>query len=211
MPGSATGGPQSSPNVSSRSVQLSLLANARGLRLKAMVFAASFRLLVYSVTAYVAVGAFLYFRQSALIFPAPKAWANVTPANCGLPYEDLQISVTSKDRVHGWWIPAATHSEKILLVLHGNGYVLEDMVGEELIALHQIGVNVLMIDYRGYGLSTSVRPRELSIVEHAKAALQYLHLLKSGTFPFAMCSSWEDRLGAGRQRNSPMNAKTWVA
>ncbi len=142
--------------------------------LKRWFFAATIRLLAYTVTAYVVVGAFLYFRQSALIFPAPKAWANVTPAHCGLPYEDLQIEVTSKARIHGWWIPAATHSEKVLLALHGNGYVLEDMVGEELIAFHEIGANVLTIDYRGYGLSTSVSPTEASLVDDAKAALQYL-------------------------------------
>src|SRR5579875_1769678 len=136
--------------------------------------AAVLRLAAYLLIAYVAVGAFLYFRQSALIYPAPKIWANSTPAKCGLQFEDVQIPVASNGHVHAWWIPAAQHSEKAVLVLHGNGYVIEDMVGEEVTALHEIGANLLIIDYRGYGLSTPISPCEMTIVEDARAALLYL-------------------------------------
>ncbi len=136
--------------------------------------AVGFRFLAYALTAYAAAGAFLYFRQSALMFPAPKAWAKVSPASCDLQFEDLQIPVTSASHVHAWWMPAGVRSEKVILAFHGNGYVLEDMVGEELIALHESDANVLVIDYRGYGLSTHINPDELSILQDARAALEFL-------------------------------------
>ncbi|MDQ2841217.1 MAG: alpha/beta hydrolase [Acidobacteriota bacterium] len=100
--------------------------------------------------------------------------AEVSAANCGLPFEDLHIPVAHTGRVHAWRIPAAMQSEKAVLVLQGNGYVLEGMICEEVSALHEIGANVPIIDGRGYGFSTSISPDELSIVEDERAALEYL-------------------------------------
>ena len=105
----------------------------------------------------------------------------MTPANRGLKYEDLQIPVADSQHIHGWWIPSVPPSEKALLFLHGNGYVIEDMVGEELTALHEIGANLLVVDYRGYGLSSSASPNEGTTVEDARAALSYL--LHKRNFP----------------------------
>lgn len=141
--------------------------------MKAWIGAVARRLLAYSLTAYLTAGAFVYFRQGALIFPAPKAWARVSPASYGLTFEDLQIPVRSNEYVHGWWIPSRKSTPKAILVLHGNAYVMEDM-GEEVSALHQIGADLLIIDYRGYGLSTAISPDEKSTTEDAEAAFVYL-------------------------------------
>lgn len=65
------------------------------------------------------------------------------------------------------WIPAA--STQVVLVFHGNGYVMEEMVGDELGCLREIGASLLLNDYRGYG-----GPDETTVNEDAEAALNYL-------------------------------------
>ena len=72
------------------------------------------------------------------------------------------------------WIPAAAPTDKVILVFHGNGYFLEDMVGDEMANLHQIGANLMLIDYRGYGSSTPISPNETTIDEDAEVSLAYL-------------------------------------
>lgn len=52
-------------------------------------------------------------------------------------------------QLHAWWIPAPTSSNKVLLVFHGHGYVIEQgFAGElrplgEFIPLHSVGANLL--------------------------------------------------------------------
>jgi fermentation-respiration switch protein FrsA (DUF1100 family) len=132
------------------------------------------RLTAYPAIAYLTVGAFFYFQQDKLLFPAPKAFEKKTPADSGLRFEDLRISMNAKDYLHGWWIPAAIPSSKVILVFHGNGYVLEDMVTDEIANLHEIGANLMLVDYRGYGLSTLISPNETTVNEDAAASLSYL-------------------------------------
>lgn len=132
------------------------------------------RLVAYLAVAYLAIVAFLYFMQAKLIFPASNECEKVTPADSGLAFEDLHIPVAGRDHLHAWWVPAASPSKSAMLVFHGNGYVLEDMVGGELETLHQIGANLLLVDYRGYGSSSAITPSEKTIKADADAALNYL-------------------------------------
>jgi alpha-beta hydrolase superfamily lysophospholipase len=125
-----------------------------------------------AIGAYVAVGLLLYLEQGDLLFPAPKEYEKATPRDAQLPFEDLHIAVNQTDFIHAWWIPAP--SDRAILMFHGNGQVLEQMATSEAQALHQIGANLLLIDYRGYGGSTHVAPDESSICDDARAALAYL-------------------------------------
>jgi pimeloyl-ACP methyl ester carboxylesterase len=128
---------------------------------------------VVTVGAYLVVGLLLYFEQSDLLFPAPKEYEKATPGDGHLPFEDLHIAVNQTDFLHAWWIPAAP-SDRAVLMFHGNGYVFEQMATSEAESLHEIGANVLLVDYRGYGGSTPIAPRESSIDEDARAAIMYL-------------------------------------
>jgi fermentation-respiration switch protein FrsA (DUF1100 family) len=132
------------------------------------------RLTVYLAIAYLTVGAYFYFQQAKLLFPAPKTFEKKAPADSGLQFEDLRISVKGRDYLHAWWIPAAKPSGKVILVFHGNGYVREDMVGDETSNLNEIGANLMLIDYRGYGSSTPISPNETTVDEDAEASLHYL-------------------------------------
>jgi fermentation-respiration switch protein FrsA (DUF1100 family) len=125
---------------------------------------------------YVGLGALFYFRQDQMTFPAPAHYTNATPADVGIAFEDLHIPVTGSEQIHAWWIPATQPSDKVLLMFHGNGYVLEQTAGPagELISLHQVGPNLLLVDYRGYGSSSPGTPNETRVYEDARAALGYL-------------------------------------
>ena len=136
--------------------------------------------MAYPLIAYFAGGATLYFEQGSLLFPAPKTVAKLTPADAGLRFEDLRIPVNAEDHLHGWWIPAEASSESVILAFHGNGYTLEDMAAGETGDLHEIGANLLLVDYRGYGTSSATSPSEATVNEDAKAALAWL-LRRHGT------------------------------
>jgi len=125
---------------------------------------------------YVGFGALFYFQQDQMTFPAPSKYTNTTPADVGIAFEDLHIPVVGSQQVHAWWIPASQPSDKVLLVFHGNGYVLEQTAGPagELLPLHRLGLNLLLVDYRGYGSSSPGTPNETRVYEDARAALSYL-------------------------------------
>jgi hypothetical protein len=96
-----------------------------------VIRSAAIRLAAYLAVVYLTIGAYFYFRQSRLLFPAPRIFGKQTPGDSGLQFEDLRIPVNPGEYLHAWWIPAGTPSDKALLVFHGNGYVLEDMAGDE--------------------------------------------------------------------------------
>jgi hypothetical protein len=72
---------------------------------------------------YVGLGTLFYFQQDQMTFPAPSQYANATPGDVGIAFEDLHIPVAGSEQVHAWWIPATQPSDKVLLMFHGNGYV----------------------------------------------------------------------------------------
>jgi uncharacterized protein len=111
-----------------------------------------------------------------MTFPAPSRYANATPADDGIAFEDLHIPVSGSQQVHAWWVPSTKPSDKVLLMFHGNGYVLEQAAAPagEVIPLHHLGVNLLLVDYRGYGSSSPGTPNETRVYEDARAALGYL-------------------------------------
>jgi fermentation-respiration switch protein FrsA (DUF1100 family) len=132
------------------------------------------RLVLYLAVAYLTIGLYFYFEQAKFLFPAPKDFDKVTPAAAGLAFDDLRIPVGAKGYLHGWHIPSQTGAQGMILVFHGNGYVLDSVGEEEAVDLHRIGPGLLLVDYRGYGLSTAVVPNEATIQEDADASLRYL-------------------------------------
>jgi uncharacterized protein len=123
---------------------------------------------------YLSACAFFYIQQDQMTFPAPHEYVAATPSGSGIQFEDLHIPVNTSEQIHAWWIPASSASDKVLLVFHGNGYVLDQAATGELVPLHALGANLLMIDYRGYGSSSPGTPNEKRVYEDARAAFSYL-------------------------------------
>jgi hypothetical protein len=132
--------------------------------------------------AYLGVCLLLYFQQSRLIF-VPSAVIEKTPEFFNLKYEEVWLPVTTKsgrvERIHGWWMPSPRErqtsgaKEKVLLYLHGNGINIGANV-DHAHRFYQLGFSVLLIDYRGYGLSDGGFPTEASVYEDAAVAWNYL-------------------------------------
>ena len=101
----------------------------------------------------------------------PLKGMEFTPRLIGLGYEDIYLKTEDGLKINAWFIPHET-AKYTLLFFHGNagniGYRLD-----KILLLHNLGLNIFIIDYRGYGLSQG-RPSEKGLYLDAKAAYGYL-------------------------------------
>ncbi|MEA2078636.1 MAG: alpha/beta hydrolase [Pseudomonadota bacterium] len=112
----------------------------------------------------------MYFQQPHMIF-YPIRELYQTPADWGLDYEDVTLNTADNVQLHGWYIPYQ-QSEQVLLFFHGNaGNISHRRDSIEL--FHRLGLNVFIIDYRGYGKSKG-KPDEQGLYQDAAAAWRYL-------------------------------------
>jgi pimeloyl-ACP methyl ester carboxylesterase len=120
----------------------------------------------------------LFWQGSWQLLYHPAAAVTRTPASVGLGFDSIGFATTEagQARLQGWWIPAAPgarYEQYTVLCLHGQNGNLGDTV-DALAALHNLGLNVFAIDYRGYGQSKFERPSEARWKEDASWALEYL-------------------------------------
>jgi hypothetical protein len=116
----------------------------------------------------------VYWQGSWQLLYHPKTAIIRTPASAGLAYEAVHFAVTEtgSTQLTGWWIPANA-SRFTVLYLHGADGNLSDTV-DTLAALHNAGLTVFAIDYRGYGQSLPARPSEKHLRQDAESALTWL-------------------------------------
>ncbi|MFU8832121.1 MAG: alpha/beta hydrolase [Wenzhouxiangella sp.] len=94
-----------------------------------------------------------------------------TPERIGVPFESISLATPDGETLHGWWLP---HPEPraTLLFQHGNAGNISHRL-DSLEIFRQLGLSVLIYDYRGYGLSTG-RPSEAGVYIDARRAWDYL-------------------------------------
>ncbi|WP_417706191.1 alpha/beta hydrolase [Pseudomonas sp.] len=110
---------------------------------------------------------------SGLLF-YPEPGLPITPARAGLEYRDIELRAADGTRLHAWWLPAkaGVKVKGTVLHLHGNGGNLAWHLG----GVHWLpeqGYQVLMLDYRGYGLSAG-KPRLPEVYQDIDAAFAWL-------------------------------------
>ncbi len=127
-------------------------------------------ILFWSVLGLLAFNIWFYFQQPGMVF-YPYSELKSTPADWGLEYEDVQLTTSDNNAVHGWYLPAK-NSNQVVLFFHGNAGNISHR-GDSLEIFHRLGLNVLIIDYRGYGNSQG-EESEQGFYLDAKAAWQYL-------------------------------------
>lgn len=93
------------------------------------------------------------------------------PTLGGLPYEDVYFQTSDHLTLNGWFIKSE-EARATMLAFHGNAGNLSHRL-EKIHLFHELGVNVFIIDYRGYGKSQG-RPSEEGIYKDALAAYDYL-------------------------------------
>ena len=127
------------------------------------------------VVVYAAACAYMWATQLDHVFE-PELLLQTTPDRLGMKFEELRIPVGSgadRGELQAWWIPAGQPNAPTLLYLHGNYRNIGNNL-EHTLRLHNLGFNVLLSDYRGYGKSSGGRPNEAKVYQDAEAAWQYL-------------------------------------
>lgn len=125
--------------------------------------------------AYLALCGYMWATQKSLIFE-PTPLLQTTPDRMGLAYIELHIpSGTGAEHgeMNAWWIPAAHGDAPTLLYLHGNDRNIASNLSH-VQRLHNLGYNVLLVDYRGFGKSSGGQPSEAKVFEDAEATWHYL-------------------------------------
>jgi uncharacterized protein len=123
------------------------------------------------ITFYLTICLLLRWKQTSFIF-FPHSLIRSTPQDYNLAYQDIWLNI-GQEKIHGWWIPASKPSAPVMLYFHGNGSNNGDLTHIAAF-FNQLGLSVLLIDYRGYGRSSPTFPNETRVYEDAETAWNYL-------------------------------------
>ena len=92
----------------------------------------------------------LAFQERRLIFFPTRTLA-AAPADFGLRAEELSITAADGVTLHGWWIEGP--GDRVLIWYHGNAGNIGDRLHNARWFVDRLGVDVVLVDYRGYGRS----------------------------------------------------------
>lgn len=114
--------------------------------------------------------------QDSLVYKPTKVWRG-NPAASGMPHYD-DVNYTTRDGVHisGWFIrqPSETFSSsRTLIYFHGRDKNASFRLGKVIGFYDTCKCNILLISYRGFGLSTG-KPNERGMSIDAESAYDYL-------------------------------------
>ncbi len=110
--------------------------------------------------------------SSLLFYPDPGL--PFTPDKVHLEYRDITLTSADGVRLRAWWLPvkAGVAVKGTVLHLHGNGGNLSGHLGGSW-WLPEQGYQVLMLDYRGYGVSEG-EPSLPAVYQDIDAAFDWL-------------------------------------
>jgi len=128
------------------------------------------RLVIVVVLAYLGVCVLARLLQSWLMYFPTRGYPT-TPSDLGLDFEDLTLKTGDGVSIAAWFVPHADPKGTVIFC-HGNAGNISDRL-DSVKLLHNMGVNVLIFDYRGYGRSEG-RPSEQGTYKDAEAAWRYL-------------------------------------
>jgi uncharacterized protein len=128
-------------------------------------------------------GVLVWFKANeARLLYFPEKNFEVSPEMFGAAYGKVKIPSTDSVKLVCWIIPSADTSTLWLLYLHGNaGNIAKRGYVEHYLQLRKLGLNILTVDYRGYGESSG-DPSERGIYDDALAAYEYLRSMQHVPF-----------------------------
>jgi len=129
-----------------------------------------FKILLFACLGLLLFNGWMYIQQPGMVF-YPSTQLESTPKDWGLSYEEVELTTPDNLRLYGWFLPAE-NSKQVVLFFHGNGGNISHR-GDSLEIFHSLGLNVLIIDYRGYGKSEG-KVSEQGFYLDALAAWYYL-------------------------------------
>lgn len=129
--------------------------------------------LIIAAAAYGTLMLVLFLRQDGMIYYPELGGREyeATPAQFGMPYEAVTLTASDGIKLDAWYVPAE-NARGALLYAHGNGGNISHRL-DAMRLFHDMGLSVLIFDYRGYGKSAG-KPSEEGTYRDAEAAWQYL-------------------------------------
>jgi hypothetical protein len=97
----------------------------------------------------------------------PETTLVQSPADIGLPFEEIYIESSDAVRLHAWVVPARP-GRYLILFCHGNAGNISHRL-DYIRRLYELDIGVLIFDYRGYGRSSG-RISEKAFYRDAEAA-----------------------------------------
>jgi hypothetical protein len=130
-------------------------------------------ILTIAISVYVVFALMLYLFQDRMVYLSnlPERALGASPGDIGLDYEDVSLTTSDNERLHGWYVPVAD-SKGVLLFFHGNAGNISHRL-DSIEIFHELGLDILIIDYRGYGQSTGKASEQGTYLD-AQAAWDYL-------------------------------------
>lgn len=121
---------------------------------------------------YAGLGLTLFLVQSKMLYQ-PRADYTVTPEDVGMKYTPLMLQTPDVERIAAWYIPAASGDAKwTVLYCHGNAGNISHRL-HTLLLIHEMDINCLIVDYRGYGQSSG-KPTEQGTLIDIKTSWDWL-------------------------------------
>lgn len=140
--------------------------------------------------AYAGVVFLLWATQDRLVY-FPEHALITTPRVLGVDYEDVFLTTEDGVHLHGWFVPTPS-PRATLLFLHGNGGNISHRI-DKIDIFRRLGLNVFIVDYRGYGRSGG-RPSEDGTYLDARAAWSYL--MQTRAIPASRMVVYGESLGS---------------
>ncbi len=112
----------------------------------------------------------LFLFQGRMVYhPGRRVYQD--PSAAGLAFDEVTLYTDDGVQLQAWWVPCEG-AEYTVLFCHGNAGTLAGRVPTAKI-WHDLGCNILLFDYRGYGNSTG-KPTEQGTYRDAMAAWRFL-------------------------------------
>ena len=113
---------------------------------------------------------FVYFSQARMLY-FPSRQVEASPADIGLSFDQVTLGTQDGLKLSAWYIPS-DGAKGFLVFCHGNAGNISHRL-DSIRIFHQLRLNVLIFDYRGYGMSEG-EPTEKGTYLDAEAAYDFL-------------------------------------
>jgi fermentation-respiration switch protein FrsA (DUF1100 family) len=137
---------------------------------KSGVISTLLRIILLGITGYGLIVIFLFFWQDRMVY-YPMKQMEGTPADVGLHYREIELVTPDGVRLSAWYVGTG-NTQDVLLFCHGNAGNISHRL-KSLSIFHNLGLNILLFDYRGYGKSGG-KPSEQGTYLDAETAWRYL-------------------------------------
>jgi fermentation-respiration switch protein FrsA (DUF1100 family) len=119
---------------------------------------------------YIGLSVLLFLMQSRVLYQPMRGY-DYTPSDYGLEYEKVSLHTPDGVTLAGWFVPCRG-AKRTVLFCHGNAGNISHRL-DTLQMFHELGLNCLIVDYRGYGESTG-KPTETGTKIDMLAGFEWL-------------------------------------